>query len=263
MDVIPVLDLAGGVAVWAVAGDRARYAPLASAAAPGRTGDALAIRQGYRRVLGATGCYVADLDAIQGRPLQAALLRELAGVGAGEPLLVDAGAGTPAAAVAVMGCGASVVVAGLESLRAFGELAAIVDRVGADRAAFSLDLRSGIPVLHPAMAATVGAASDPVSLAARAADAGVRTIILLDLGRVGTGAGVDLALLERLRQGCPSVRLLAGGGVRTRGDLVRLRDAGCDAALVASAVHAGVITGHLAGLGAPRRGGQSATSVSR
>jgi phosphoribosylformimino-5-aminoimidazole carboxamide ribotide isomerase len=177
---------------------------------------------------------------------------------------VDAGVGTPAAADAVIACGASVVVVGLETLRGFGELAAIVERVGADRAAFSLDLRSGIPMLHPAMAATAGAASNPVSLAARAGDAGVRTIILLDLGRVGTGAGVDLALLQRLRQRCPSARLLAGGGVRTRGDLERLRDAGCDAALVASAVHSGGITaGDLAGLGAPRPGGQSEPSVSR
>ena len=258
-----MLDLSRGVAVWAVAGDRARYAPLASVAAPGATGDAVAIRLAYRRVLGPTDCYVADLDAIRGGPLQGSLLRELARIGAGEPLLVDAGVRTPEAADAAAACGASVVVVGLETLGAFVELAAIVDRVGRDRAAFSLDLRAGFPVLHATMAATVDE-SDPVPLAMRAADAGVGTIILLDLGRVGTGAGVDLALLARLRRRCPSVRLLAGGGVRTREDLERLRDAGCDAALVASAIHAGVITaGDLIGMGAPRPGGQSEPSASR
>ena len=35
--------------------------------------------------------------------------------------------------------------------------------------------------------------------------------------------------------------LLAGGGVRTRRDLERMRDAGCDGALVASALHAGEV----------------------
>ena len=35
---------------------------------------------------------------------------------------------------------------------------------------------------------------------------------------------------------------MAGGGVLTRKDLERMEDAGCDGALVASAVHAGRIT---------------------
>ena len=37
------------------------------------------------------------------------------------------------------------------------------------------------------------------------------------------------------------LRLLAGGGVLTRRDLDRVRDAGCDGVLVASAIHAGRI----------------------
>jgi uncharacterized protein related to proFAR isomerase len=37
------------------------------------------------------------------------------------------------------------------------------------------------------------------------------------------------------------MRLFAGGGVLTRKDLERMEDAGCDGALVASAIHAGRI----------------------
>jgi phosphoribosylformimino-5-aminoimidazole carboxamide ribotide isomerase len=37
----------------------------------------------------------------------------------------------------------------------------------------------------------------------------------------------------------PDIRLLAGGGVLTRRDLEGMRDAGCDGALVASAIHNG------------------------
>ena len=65
---------------------------------------------------------------------------------------------------------------------------------------------------------------------------------MLDLARVGTGCGVDLGLLEELRKRFPELRLLAGGGVLARRDLDRMRDAGCDGALVASAIHAGTIT---------------------
>ena len=66
MLVIPVLDLAHGVAVQAIAGDRARYAPAESVLTPGVTGDAVALIQAYRDTVGARECYVADLDAIQG-----------------------------------------------------------------------------------------------------------------------------------------------------------------------------------------------------
>jgi phosphoribosylformimino-5-aminoimidazole carboxamide ribotide isomerase len=89
----------------------------------------------------------------------------------------------------------------------------------------------------------------------------VGSILILDLGRVGTGCGVDLGLLESLRQRLPNVRLLAGGGVLTRLDLERMRDTGCDAALVASAIHTGRLTP--ADLAAVSRSGQSGASATR
>jgi uncharacterized protein related to proFAR isomerase len=56
---------------------------------------------------------------------------------------------------------------------------------------------------------------------------------------------------------------MAGGGVLARRDLDRMRDAGCDGALVASAIHAGTITAaDLADLSADPVGAQS-PSVSR
>ena len=84
-----------------------------------------------------------------------------------------------------------------------------------------------------------GPSPDPLRLAEQAAAAGAETLLALDLGRVGTGRGVDLGLLQSLRRRLPDIRLLAGGGILTRSDLEQMRDAGCDAALVASAIHNG------------------------
>ena len=53
-------------------------------------------------------------------------------------------------ALEVLACGASQVVVGLETLHAFTDLEAIVRVVGDSRVVFSLDLRLGSPVLHPA-----------------------------------------------------------------------------------------------------------------
>jgi phosphoribosylformimino-5-aminoimidazole carboxamide ribotide isomerase len=262
MEIIPVLDLAGGAAVHARAGERVRYQPVRSALAPGADGDPVALLRAYRERLGVSGCYVADLDAIQGGTLQAGLLRELAALGSGRAgsLLVDAGTSRPAGTLEVLSCGASEVVVGLESLHGFSDLAGVVELVGAARVIFSLDMRLGEPILNPALQDAVGAAPDALSLADQAAAAGVRTLLVLDIGRVGTGCGLDLGLLESLRRRFPRHRLLAGGGVLTRRDLDRIRDTGCDGVLVASAIHSGRIgAADVAALA----GGQSATRDSR
>jgi phosphoribosylformimino-5-aminoimidazole carboxamide ribotide isomerase len=108
--------------------------------------------------------------------------------------------------------------------------------VGPERVVFSLDLRLGRPMLHPAHRIPDHEATD---IAARAVASGARTLLLLDVGRVGTAGGVDLGLLEALRRRFPSERLLAGGGIGDRRDLARIRDTGCDGALLATALHTG------------------------
>jgi phosphoribosylformimino-5-aminoimidazole carboxamide ribotide isomerase len=64
-------------------------------------------------------------------------------------------------------------------------------------------------------------------------------VAVLDLARVGAGDGLDTHLIARVRNAAPGVSLLAGGGVRGLDDLMRLADAGCDGALVATALHNG------------------------
>jgi phosphoribosylformimino-5-aminoimidazole carboxamide ribotide isomerase len=265
MDIIPVLDLSRGVAVWAQAGNRARYEPVASSLVPDSVGDAVALLRAFRRRLGATSCYVADLDAIQGGAIQRAMLRELAQLETGfaGAIMVDAGAHSPESTFEVLACGASQVVVGLETLRAFADLAAIVRIIGQHRVIFSVDLRMGSPILHAEMHDAAGAYPDAASVASQAVDAGATSLVVLDLARIGTGCGTDLELIERLRRRFPSMRLLAGGGVLARRDLERMRDAGCDGALVASAIHSGTITAaDLADLAAEPVGAQS-PSVSR
>ena len=244
MEIIPVLDLARGVAVHARAGDRAAYQPVRSVLLPDGAGDPVALIRAFRERLGAGRCYLADLDAITGGAVQSAVLRRLAdleGASAG-PLLVDAGAHSPDRALELLSCGASEVVVGLETLRAFADLEAVIDSIGTSRVVFSLDLRMGGAIVDSGVGSAGDFTADPLGLAAQAIEAGATCLLVLDLGRVGTGRGVDLGLLEQLRRRFPRVRLLAGGGVGGRRDLERMRDAGCDGALVASALHDGSVT---------------------
>ena len=240
MRLIPVVDLARGVAVQARAGDRARYQPLESVLTPGRRGDPVALVQAYRDRVGARECYVADLDAIQAGDLQRRTLADLVGAGAPCGLLVDAGISAAPAALDLLRLGAAAVVVGLETLRRFADLADIAAVAGPGRTIFSLDLRLGRPMASADAEGGLGGLA-PEELATRAAAAGAGSVLVLDVSRVGTGGGLDLELLRRLRRRLPSVRLLAGGGVAGAEDLTRLAEAGCDAALVATALHTGRI----------------------
>ncbi len=257
---MPVLDLAFGRAVHARGGNRARYRPVVSALLPALAGDARALARAYVEVVGARSCYAADLDAIGGGPVQQELLSALATI---VPILwVDAAATEPDRARELVTAGAGIVVAGLETLQRVDDLTAIVGAVGRDRLAFSLDLRDGRPMLHPA-AGTPLTAPSPEAIAMAATAAGAGTIIVLDVGRVGSGQGADLRLLELLRRRLPDTRLASGGGVSGPEDLVRLADVGCDAALVASALHDGRLSPRDVAEVAARLRAQSATSVSR
>jgi phosphoribosylformimino-5-aminoimidazole carboxamide ribotide isomerase len=241
MQLIPVIDLAQGQAVHARAGKRALYPPVESVLIPGRGGDPLALVQAYRDALGARECYVADLDAIQGGGLQRDLLRALARAAAPCGLLVDSGVHSPSGVEEVLALGAAGVVIGLETLPSLEVLAAALTAAAPGGAVFSLDLRLGRPVLSAEAAATDAGRLEPEELASHAVAAGANALLVLDVGRVGTGGGVDLELLGRFRRRFPSVRLLAGGGVAGPEDLTRLALAGCDGALVATALHTGRI----------------------
>jgi phosphoribosylformimino-5-aminoimidazole carboxamide ribotide isomerase len=242
MFLVPTLDIAGGRAVHARGGERSRYGPVDSVLVPRHPGDALALGRAFRATLGADQCYLADLDAIEGGAVQRDLLREFAApsLGFGPGLVVDAGADEVGSAGALQGLGASRVVVGLETLRSFDDLAAIVAVLGADQVVFSLDLRAGTPLLRRGLRLAHRAAG-ALELARRARGSGVGTILLLDLGRVGTERGVDLELVGALRRESDGEQLWVGGGVGSRRDLESLARAGCDGALVGTALHRGTV----------------------
>jgi phosphoribosylformimino-5-aminoimidazole carboxamide ribotide isomerase len=233
--VIPVLDLRAGRAVLARGGQREAYPPVRSvlADAEAGAGDAVALARAYRDALGLDDCYVADLDAIGGGPVQSALLQRLASLGSA--LLVDAGVADPVRAQDIRAVGAAQVVVGLETLPSFEVLAAVTRVVGAEHVVFSLDLRDGVPVVRSG-AAHHGTVAE---LARTAVDAGAAGLLILDVGRVGSGRGVDSRLVETLRRAHPTVQLLAGGGLADAREIGRLADLGLDGVLVATALHDG------------------------
>ena len=238
MRVIGVLDLMAGRAVRAQGGRRERYQPITQVGdLTIDAGDAVALARAYVDHFAIDELYAADLDAITSGSGERDVVTSLAQIA---PLWLDAGISSVADAQRAMAAGAARVIVGLETLTSFTALAEICDAVGSERVAFSLDLRDGLPL----GTATSGIGASTDQLAAAAAHAGVSTVILLDLARVGAATGVDLAAFSRIRAAAPSVLLLTGGGVRGPLDLAPLAAAGCDGVLIASALLDGRFTAH-------------------
>jgi phosphoribosylformimino-5-aminoimidazole carboxamide ribotide isomerase len=224
--VVPVIDLKNGTAVHAVRGERERYRPVSSVIG-GEDGDAVALARGFRE-LGLDELYVADLDAITGGDGNAALVAALAREAS---IMVDAGVSEPSAAEALLDLGAHRVIVGTETLPGPDALNTLP--VGA--VILSIDLRDG-RLLSPDAQLAGLPALDAMTRLPR-----VPEVIVLDLARVGSGAGPDVALIAAIHAAFPDLALLAGGGVRTIDDLRALEAAGAAGALVATALHRGVI----------------------
>ena len=243
MRLIPVLDLRSGRAVHARGGDRARYAPLVSRVAPGAApGDAVAIAGAYS-ALGASCIYVADLDAIEGRAPQDSLVRACARSASAygrARLWMDAGI----AAAADVGRWAGVpgverIIVGLESVASIDAVADIVRVAQPVPVVFSVDLRDGVPLSRDVALR----AESPVEVARAAVRAGAESVVLLDLARVGSGAGVDEALARRVAEGIAPTALVVGGGIPDIDAVRRLGALGVHGVLVGSALHDGRIDG--------------------
>ena len=229
-DILGVLDLRRGLAVRARGGRREHYQPIDIVAGEAiRPGDADDLARHYINRFGLQSLYIADLDAIEHGAPQTALVRSVATFAR---VWLDAGITSVEQAERALDCGVGRVIVGLETLSSFAELDSIVQHVGGERVVFSLDLRDGTSVTP----VQEFVRQRPEVLAARAADAGVKAIIVLDLARVGAHSGQDLDLLARVRSSAGAAHVYAGGGVRDAGDVEQLRRAGCHGALVASAL---------------------------
>jgi phosphoribosylformimino-5-aminoimidazole carboxamide ribotide isomerase len=238
--IIPVIDLLGGVVVRGVAGKRSAYRPIVSSLCS--SSKPTAVAQALLSNFGLPELYVADLDAIAGAEPAWRIYEDL--VACGVRLLIDAGVADldRTAALAQFcprGTSLAGIIVGLESIAAPDLLSELVSTVGSERFIFSVDLKQGRPITP------VPTWQDlpPAEIAAAAVAAGARRLIVLDLADVGVSGGVGtLALCEQLRAAYPQCELIAGGGVRGPADLDAMTAAGCDAALVASALHDGRIT---------------------
>jgi phosphoribosylformimino-5-aminoimidazole carboxamide ribotide isomerase len=238
--IIPVLDVMNGQVVRAVAGRRSEYKPVESKLT--RATDPVSVARALVDATGARELYLADLDSILGRGSNLDLVWELVSR-VGVEVWTDYGYRTYADACRVPNewvPGVNPVI-GSETLESPHELqlAAIhfMPFVG-----LSIDLRGG-ELLGNWTAWREYGVTGPTDAAGMAQAALVPFLFVIDLARVGEGAGTGTETVCReIVRRCPDVELIAGGGVRDWTDVDRLGAAGATGVLVASALHDGALT---------------------
>ncbi len=226
-----------GVVVRAVGGQREKYRPIkcpfSGSTRPVDVADAVL------RLANAREIYIADLDAITGKPVVSAATRAILD-SCEVPTWLDAGIGHTDILDFPQAPHLRPVV-GSETCHVPEILLETLLEPLRRPVAFSLDLNEG-RLLGNWRGWSLQNDRDVMTLARRVMGMGARAFIILDLARVGTGTGTGTEpLLHAIRAEFPSVDLIAGGGVRTWEDVDRLGEAGATGVLVASALHDGTL----------------------
>ena len=213
-----------GLAVHARQGHREQYQPLRSelcdSPEPRRVLEVLLRLYPFRTV------YIADLDALMGRPAQTGLLQELRREFPHLRFWVDRGLPEGWTEGNPVWKSNPVTVLGSESLDQ-----ADLPRLGEIHAQYllSLDFREGRLL-------------GPEELLRNPAF-WPEWVILMNLTRVGAPLGPDMAQALEFTKKYPKHRFFVAGGVRDPGDLARLKAGGMAGVLIASALHSGKVDG--------------------
>lgn len=217
MQIIPVIDLKDGLVVHAVRGNRAHYQPIHLTSQLTSNSEIDAVLAGFLKIHAFKQCYIADLNAISGSGHHTQLIDELVQAHPEIDFWVD------------NGCQLSTItrahsnkkwVIGTESQTLAPEQSRY-DYI------LSLDFKHQQAAGNPAWFQQSQFWPD--------------TIIAMTLNRVGSNSGPDFENLKQLRQSNSGKCWVAAGGIRHVDDLLALKQAGIQSALVATALHNGTI----------------------
>lgn len=235
MQIIPVIDIRSGVAVRAVAGNRARYQPVQSRLTD--SAEPAVVLRALQHAFGCGVCYVADLDAIERQQLNRCTLAEM--VRTGVSVIADAGVSSVEQVQDLFEIGVDRVVLSSESLNDLSQLDSILEHFDPASLIFSIDLKNR----HLLAGDPRWGGRPPMELATFVFERGLRQLIVLDLAAVGTGTGVPtLELCQQIKSSLPGITIISGGGVTSAECISQAARAGVDGLLIASALHDGQLT---------------------
>jgi len=222
MEVIPVIDLRGGLVVHARMGRRELYRPIRTPLA--RTSRPVDVVDGIISIYPFSTLYIADLDAIEGSGNNQPSILDLKEAFPRVRFWVDSGVGDCETAARWLPLGMDLIL-GSETQT---DISTVSYFSGDHRFVLSLDFRGN-------------AFQGPPTLLMHT-DCWPARVIVMTLDRVGSQSGPDLERLRAIKAIAKNKAIYAAGGVRSADDLWSLASADITGALVASSLHNGQIT---------------------
>ncbi len=221
--IVFVMDIRNGEAVHAVMGKREKYKPVSS-----RICDSSAPMDIISKLM-PREVYIADLDRLLHLGDNFELIKRIS---TKTKTMVDAGAENMKDVEKCLGI-ADTAILGTEtaSLELIKEAAwRFPGKINV-----SIDMKNGRVLTRDRKMQV-----QPEELVKMLDKYGIKDIIILELSKVGTGAGVNVDFLSDMVE-LSSHSILAGGGIRDMDDIHTLEKIGASGALVATAVHSGRI----------------------
>lgn len=222
MQIIPVLDLWQNQVVHARAGQRAAYKPIQSKLCD--SSEPVEILKALTAHYPISQCYLADLNAIQQQTPQIEIIKHLAQSFPQISFYIDSGLSniidyeTWKAAYTTYRI---YPILGSETLKSFTDYQQI--RAIAQNSILSLDFFQGQFLGDEALL--------------EHSESWTPRVILLNLHRVGTQSGIELAQLQQFQQRAPQCDWIVAGGVRNLEDVQHLQQQGVAGILCATALH--------------------------
>lgn len=185
---------------------------------------------------GFVALHVVDLDAALGTGDNSAAIRDVIAAGGGVPVQVGGGVRSIEVAETLFAAGAARVVVGTRAI----EDAAWLDQLTVrwpGRVVVAADVRGDDVVIR---GWTTGAGLAVEDLLASLSQLPLAGVLVTDVSREGSMAGVDVGRFERLVAATP-LPLVAAGGIAGAEDLAALDQAGVAGAVIGMALYTGAL----------------------
>ncbi|BAW31077.1 MAG TPA: HisA/HisF family protein [Methanothermobacter sp.] len=226
IEVIPVLDLMGSLAVTGKSGERKKYKPLKTIFAT--SPDPIEIALSLKRA-GAQRIYIADLDAITGQGSNIHLIQKINHI---IPVMLDFGIQDFKGFEFGLNIAWQVIVA-TETLKDINELKKIFEVFPKSRIVVSIDTKKG-KLYSKNLKMTLGEFKNTLI------QLNPGEIILLDITRVGTQQGINKKLIKKFK----GLDIIPGGGIKTS-DIPTLSSIGIKKILAGTTLHQGKLPLHI------------------